>query len=188
MASLWSPFHRDPSCHRCWQLSGPDRQWLDKKRHPTCCKPWCPQSNLSKLSYVRIMIFNCKVIHTFVTFHRVTWQSCQLDSTLLELSRQFLHSSKFSSADRCVISRVAEQHGPRVTDPFMKVDFTVSGISIKVWHNVTKFQVRHFGRAKRLSYETSGSSRTTSRCVPDRTGRATQWRQQCTSRQQQQLN
>jgi len=43
---------------------------------------------------------------------------------------------------------VAEQHGPRVTDPFMKVDFTVSGVSIKVWHNVTKFQVGHFGSKK----------------------------------------
>ena len=83
---------------------------------------------------------------TFVALNRVTGQSCQLDSTLFELSNQLLNPSEFSGTDRGKVSGMAEHNGPRVSNPFVKVHFTFGGVGGEVRDDVTKLDVRHFGK------------------------------------------
>ena len=81
-----------------------------------------------------------------MAFDRVTRQSSQLDATLFELSNQLLYPAKFRGTNRCKVSRMAEQNGPGVTNPFVKVHLTLSGVSSEVGDGVTEFNVGHVGK------------------------------------------
>ena len=78
-----------------------------------------------------------------VLVDRVDREADDLDVALVELRLDAGHVAELCGADRGEVTRVREQHGPGVADPFVEPHRAVRGLGREIGSDITKLKSHH---------------------------------------------
>jgi hypothetical protein len=83
-----------------------------------------------------------------VVFKSIGRDTKNLDIACSKVFSTTTDLTELGSANGREIARVGEEDGPRITDPFVELDRTCGGFSLKIWGDRTKAERRHYWMTK----------------------------------------